>query len=314
MLSVQLGSALSVNLVSTVGPAGTAWLRLSAGAFIMLALARPPLRAVQRRDVPTLLALGVTTGLVTTTFLAAIERIPLGTAVAVEFLGPLAVAAARAHRARALAWPALALIGVVLLTQPWRGDHDLAGVALAALAAVGWATYILLTARIGDRFTGIGGLTLTIPVAAATAAVVGIPEAVGNLTPATIATALGLGVLLPVLPFILELMALRRMTPSAFGTLMALEPAIGLLLGLLVLHQTPSGSQLAGIATVVAAGAAAQRGGRRSSTRSRAPAASEPGRASSARSTAPGGNASTTRSGAAGGVRPDAPGAGWRTG
>jgi len=263
MLSVQLGAALSVGLISTAGPAGTAWLRLSAGAVILLILARPPLRSLRRRDIPTLFTLGVTTGLLTTTFLGAIERIPLGTAVAVEFLGPLTVAAMRAHHRRALAWPALALVGVLLLTRPWLGEVDLIGLALAGLAAVGWGAYILLTQRVGDRFAGIGGLTLTIPVAAATAAVVGIPQAAGHLTPALIATAFGLAVLLPVLPFSLELLALRHMTPTAFGTLMALEPAFGVLIGLLVLQQEPSGIQILGIALVVLAGAAAQRGGRR---------------------------------------------------
>jgi len=176
MLSVQLASALSVNLISTVGPAATAWLRLSMGALIFLALARPPLRAIRRRDVPALLGLGVTTGLVTIAFLAAIARIPLGTAVAIEFLGPLTVAAARSHNRRALAWPALALLGVVLLTEPWQGDINAAGIGFAALAAIGWATYILLTQRIGDRFTGLGGLTITVPIAAVIAAIVGIPQ------------------------------------------------------------------------------------------------------------------------------------------
>jgi inner membrane transporter RhtA len=264
MLSVQLGSALSVHLISTVGAAGTAWLRLSMGAVIFLAVARPPLRAIRRRDVPALLALGVTTGLMTVAFLAAIERIPLGTAVAVEFLGPLTVAAVRSHSTKALAWPAVALLGVVLLTEPWQGDVNAAGLACAALAGVGWGTYILLTQRIGDRFTGIAGLSLTVPIAAATAAVVGIPQASGHLTVGVLAAAAGLAVLLPVLPFALEMLALRRMTPTAFGTLMALEPAIGLVLGLLVLHQTPSVIQLLGILLVVLAGTAAQRGGRRS--------------------------------------------------
>jgi inner membrane transporter RhtA len=207
--------------------------------------------------------LGITTGLVTITFLAAIERIPLGTAVAIEFLGPLTVAAVRSHSPRALTWPALALLGVALLTQPWQGIVDPAGLGFAVLAAIGWATYIVLTQRLGDRFTGLGGLSLTVPVAAATAAVVGIPEAKGHLTLAVLAAAAGLAVLLPVLPYALELLALRRMTSSAFGTLMALEPAIGVLLGLFVLHQRPSIPQLAGILLVVLAGAAAQRGGRR---------------------------------------------------
>ena len=263
MLSIQLGSALSVDLISTVGPAGTAWLRLSAGALIFLALARPPLRDVRRSDVPALLGLGVTTGVMTTGFLAAIERIPLGTAVAIEFLGPLTVAAVRTHSPRALVWPALALVGVVLLTEPWHGAINLAGVGFAALGSVGWGVYILLTQRIGDRFTGIGALSLTVPIAAATAAVIGIPQAAGHISPGVLAAAAGLALLLPVLPFALEMLALRRMTPTAFGTLMALEPAFGVLLGLLVLHQQPSATQIAGILLVVLAGAAAQRGGRR---------------------------------------------------
>jgi inner membrane transporter RhtA len=236
MLSVQLGSALSMELISAVGPAGTAWLRLSAGALIFLALGRPPLRSIRRHDVPTLLALGVATGLLAITFLAAIERIPLGTAVAIEFLGPMTVAALRSHNTRALIWPAAAMLGVVLLTQPWHGDINVAGIGFAALAAIGWATYILLTQRVGDRFAGIGGLTLTIPIAAVTAAVVGIPQAGGHLTLGIIAAAVGLALLFPVLPFALEMLALRHMTPTAFGTPMALEPALGVLLGLLVLH------------------------------------------------------------------------------
>jgi len=263
MLSVQLGSALSVHLISTVGPAGTAWLRLSAGALIFLALARPPLRSIRRHDVPAIVGLGVTTGLQTIVFLAAIDRIPLGTAVAVEFLGPLTIAAVRSHSRRALIWPAMALAGVVVLTQPWPGGIDAAGLGFAALAAAGWATYILLTQRLGDRFAGTGALSLTIPIAAVTAAVFGIPQAVGHLTLGILPVAAGLALLLPVLPYAFELLALRQMTPAAFGTLMALEPAIGVVLGLLVLHQTPSITQLAGILLVVLAGAAAQRGGRR---------------------------------------------------
>jgi inner membrane transporter RhtA len=246
-----------------VGAGGTAWLRLTAGALVFLAIARPPLRRIRRRDVPALLGLGVVSGSMTMVFLAAIDRIPLGTAVAIEFLGPLTVAAVRSSAARALVWPALALLGVVLLTQPWQGRVDAAGVGFAALAAVGWGAYILLTQRVGDRFSGISGLSLTIPVAALTAAAVGIPQAAGRLTVGAVVAGAGLALLLPVLPYALEMLALRRMRPAAFGTLMALEPAIGTTLGLLVLHQWPSLPQLAGIAVVVLAGAMAQRGGRR---------------------------------------------------
>jgi inner membrane transporter RhtA len=267
MLSVQLGSALSMDLIAAVGPAGTAWLRLSLGAIILLALVRPPLRTVRRRDVPTLLALGIATGLMSITFLAAIEHIPLGTAVAIEFLGPLTVAAVRSHSGRALIWPVVALLGVVLLTQPWQSGFNPIGVGFAGLAALAWGAYIVLTQRIGDRFTGIGTLSLTVPIAAVTAAIVGIPQAAGHLTLGILAAAAGLAILLPVLPFAFEMLALRRMAPTAFGTLMALEPALGVLLGLLVLHQQPSATQLVGILLVVLAGAAAQRGGRRSRSR-----------------------------------------------
>jgi inner membrane transporter RhtA len=263
MFCVQLGSALSLPLISQVGPAGTAWLRLSAGAVIFLALARPPLRSIHRRDVPALLALGVTTGLMTCLFLAAIDRIPLGTSVAIEFLGPLSVAALRSHSRRALLWPAVALVGVLLLTEPWHGSVNIAGIGFAAASAVGWAAYILLTQHIGDRFAGLDGLALTTPVAAATAALIGVPQATGHVTVTVIAAAIGLAVLLPVLPFALEMTALRHMNPAAFGTLMSLEPAIGVVLGLIVLHQHPSAAQVLGIALVVLAGAAAQRNGLR---------------------------------------------------
>jgi inner membrane transporter RhtA len=263
MLSVQLGSALSVSLIETVGPAGTAWLRLTMGALILLVLVRPDLRAIERRHLPALIGLGVTTGLLTTFFLAAIERIPLGTAVAIDFLGPLTVAALRSHSRKALLWPALALAGVVLMTRPWLGEINLAGVAFAALAAVGWGVYILLTQHIGDHFTGIDALAVTIPIAALAAAVVGVPQAAGHLSPEILLAAFGLAILLPVLPFALEMLALRHMTPHAFGTLMSLEPAFGVLVGMVVLQQTPVLLQWLGIAMVVLAGAAAQLGGRR---------------------------------------------------
>jgi len=260
MLSVQLGSALSVHLISKVGPGGTAWLRLTAGAVIFLVVVRPPLRTLRWHDAPILLGLGVTTGLQTVAFLAAIERIPLGTSVAIEFLGPMTVAAVHSRSHRALIWVGAAGVGVVLVTQPWRGNISWLGVGYAGLAAVGWAAYIVLTQRVGDRFSGLSGLALTVPVAACTAAILGIPQAAGHLTVQVVATGVGLAILLPVLPYSFELLALRRMTSTAFGTLMALEPAIGVVLGLIVLHQKLSMIQVIGILLVVLAGAAAQRG------------------------------------------------------
>lgn len=263
MSSVQLGSALSVPMIAAIGPAGTAWLRLTMGALIFMVITRPPLRQVRRADLPALLGLGITTGLATMAFLAAIERIPLGTAVAIDFLGPLTVAAVRSSSRRALAWPLLALVGVVLLTEPWQGEFDAVGVGFAAIGAAGWGIYILLTQQVGDRFAGISGLSLTVPIAAITAAFLGVPQAAGHLTVGLLVAAVGLAVLLPVLPYALEMLALRRMTHSAFGTLMAAEPAIAAVLGLLVLRQVPSSGQVVGICLVVVAGAGAQRGGRR---------------------------------------------------
>ena len=263
MLSVQLGAALSTRLFPLVGAGGTAWLRLTMGALVFLAMRRPRLRGVRRHDLLVALALGVATATMTVTFLSALARIPLGTAVAIEFLGPLGVAVARSHDRRSLVWPALALAGVVLLTEPWQGDIDPVGVALAALSGASWATYILLTQQVGDRFTGLEGLSITIPVAAVVASVVGLPQAWGHLTWGVLAAALGLAMLLPVLPFSWELMALRRLTAAAFGTLTALEPAVGLLAGLLLLGQVPRGPQVLGVVLVVGAGIGAERGGRR---------------------------------------------------
>lgn len=263
MLSVQLGSALSVGLIDSIGAGGTAWLRLSMGALIFLAIARPPLRLIRRRDLAPLIGLGLTTGLTTIAFLSAIERIPLGTAVAIEFLGPLSIAAIRSRNRKALLWPAIALSGVVLLTEPWQGNINFGGVGFAVLAAIGWACYVTLTQLIGDRFTGVSALSITVPIAAIAAAAIGIPQSVGHLTWGMLPAALGLALLLPVLPYALEMLALRRMNATAFGTLMAVEPAIGVLLGILLLHQSPSLLQAGGLALVVTAGIAAQRNGRR---------------------------------------------------
>ena len=266
MLSVQIGAALSVSLFDEVGAGGTAWLRLTAGAVIFLLINRPRLRGLSWPDARAALALGVATGLITTSFLTAIERIPLGTAVAIEFLGPLGVAVFRSRSRALLVWPALALVGVLLLTEPWQASVDPVGIALAAVAACGWATYIVLTQHIGDRFAGLQGLSITIPVAAVTAAFIGVPQAAGNITWQIVAIAFGLALLLPVIPFSLEMLALRRLTTAAFGTLMALEPAFGLLMGVLLLSQIPHPGQVVGVALVVAAGIGAERSGRRTAT------------------------------------------------
>ncbi|HEU0101662.1 MAG TPA: EamA family transporter [Mycobacteriales bacterium] len=264
MLAVQLGAALSIDLFPVVGPAGTAWLRLCFAALVLLALVRPRLRELSRRSVGAAASLGAVSAVMTVAYFESIARLPLGTAVALEFLGPLAVAVLRRGSSRtALLWPALALFGVLALTEPWTGAADPLGVAFALTAAAGWAGYILLTQRVGDALPGLTGLALSMPVAAACAAVVGAPQAVGHLSPAVLAEAAALALLLPLLPYALEMQALRRLTAAAFGTIAALEPALAVLVGVLVLGQVPHAWQAAGVVLVMVAGLGAERSGAR---------------------------------------------------
>ncbi|MEX2441667.1 MAG: EamA family transporter [Pontimonas sp.] len=259
MLSIQTGSALSVSLFPAVGPAGTAWLRLALGAVILVALVRPSVRVITRKNLPGLLGLGVTTGIMTAAFLLALDRIALGTTVAIEFLGPLTVAALSGKNTRSALWPGVALVGVVSLTRPWTGSVDLLGVGFALIAALGWALYIVFTQQVGGQFSGIQGLALATPVAALTATAVGLPQAWGNITPEVLVLAVLLAVLTPVFPFALEMLALQRMNKRAFGTLMAVEPAIATVIGLVLLSQVPQVFDALGIALVVLAGIATQR-------------------------------------------------------
>lgn len=181
----------------------------------------------------------------TTFFLAAVDRIPLGTAVAIEFLGPLTVAGIMSKNRKALIWPFLALIGVVLLTEPWHGRIDLAGVWFTLAAGTCWGLYNLLTQRVGDRFSGVSCLSLTIPVAALATLPFGLPQVIGGeLTWWVAPAAAVIALITPVIAFGLEMLALRRMTHTAFGTLLSIEPAFGILIGLLVLAQTPTLVQL----------------------------------------------------------------------
>jgi inner membrane transporter RhtA len=262
MLCVQLGLAASVGLFDRIGPEGAAWLRLAWAAVLLLILVRPRPSAFTRTGLRACVALGIVTAGLTLFFMAAVARLPLGTASALEFLGPLGVAVVRGGRGK-LQWPALAAVGVVLLTEPWHGGADPVGVAFALAAAVCWAAYILLTQRVGDEVAGLRGLAVSMPVAALAATVVVGPSVLGTLTPELVLVGLGLAVLLPVVPFSLELLALRRLTTAAFGTLMSLEPAVALVVGLVVLHQIPGPAAVAGIAFVVAAGVGAERTGRR---------------------------------------------------
>ena len=263
MLCVQVGLAVSVSLIDRVGAEGAAWLRLVWAGALFLVVGRPWRLRLSRAALGATVLLGVATASVTLLFMAAVARLPLGTASALEFLGPLGVAVARGRGSGRFVWPLCAAVGVLLLTEPWAGSGDPVGVAFALAAACCWAAYILLTQRVGDQVQGLAGLSVSMPVAAVVATLTVGPAVIGRMTPELLLAGLGLAVLLPVVPFSLELLALRRLSTAAFGTLMSLEPAFALLVGLVVLSQVPRPLAVVGIAFVVVAGIGAERTGGR---------------------------------------------------
>jgi inner membrane transporter RhtA len=263
MLSVQSGVAVAVGLMERIGADGAAWLRLAWAGLLFLVFLRPRAAGFTRRSLAACVALGVVTALITLLFMAALSRIPMGTASALEFLGPLGVAVARGHGLGRLLWPGLAAIGVVLMTHPWSGAVDLVGVSFALAAGVCWAIYILLTQRVGDQVSGINGLAVSMPVAGLVGTIAVGPIVFDRMTPQLLLIGLGLAIMLPMFPFALEFLALRRLTTAAFGTLMSLEPAFALIIGLVVLQQVPAPTAVVGIVFVVAAGIGAARSGTR---------------------------------------------------
>lgn len=263
MCSVQLGAAIAVGLIDDIGAAGAAWLRLFWAAILLLIIVRPRPSSFTRSAFLAAVLLGVVTAGITVLFMLALERIPLGTASALEFLGPLGVAVLRGSGRNRYVWPGLAAIGVLLLTEPWSGSFDPVGVGYALAAGCCWGAYILLTQRVGEQLSGLNGLAVSMPVAALVASVVAGPAVFSRMTPQLWLVGIGLAILLPVIPFALELLALRRLTAAAFGTLMSLEPGFAMLMGLVILHQVPALIGLVGLCFVVTAGIGAARHGAR---------------------------------------------------
>ena len=241
--SVQFGAALAATLFDRVGPAGTALLRLAFGSLVLLAVWRPRLRGPHARGARGWRPLfGLVLAAMNLSFYAAIDRIPLGIAVALEFVGPLTVALAGSRRRLDLLWVALAAGGIVALTRGGGSGLDALGVGLALFAGVLWGTYILLNARLGRAFEGGTGLALAMCVGTLAVAPFGIVEGAGELLSAE-ALALGaaVGVLSSAIPYSFEVEALRRIRPAVFGVLMSLEPAVAALAGLIVLGQRLGG-------------------------------------------------------------------------
>ncbi|MDO2934419.1 EamA family transporter [Paeniglutamicibacter sulfureus] len=259
---VQLGLAASIGLAGSLGSEGVAWLRLAWAAVILVAIARPWRLTFSRATLGICGLLGLATAGMTLAFMKAVETIPLGTASALEFMGPLGVAIIQGRGAGRW-WALVAAAGVLGLTEPWHGAADLTGVLFALAGAGCWAVYVLLTQRAGDAVDGIGALAISMPVAALAATLVVGPGVIGRMDPQVLAIGFALALLLPVIPFSLELLALRRLTTAAFGTLMCLEPAIAMAVGLIFLHQVPRPAAILGIVLVIVAGIGATRTGRR---------------------------------------------------
>ncbi|MFE9845982.1 EamA family transporter [Streptomyces goshikiensis] len=261
-ISVQFGAALAVMVMPRVGAAGVVTLRLAAAAVVLLLICRPGVRGYSRSDWTTVVWFGVTMAGMNGLFYQAIDRIPLGPAVTLEVLGPLALSVAVSRRLVNLLWAGLALAGVVLLSTHGGGfgGLDPLGAALALGAGGMWAAYIVFSARTGRRFPQADGLALAMAVAALLSLPLGVLEAGSDLLlPGTLALGVGVAVLSSVLPYTLELLALRRLPAPTFAILMSLEPAIAAAAGFLVLHQAMSGLDALAIALVIAASMGAVR-------------------------------------------------------
>ena len=259
ILSVQFGAGIAKDLFDEVTPTTMVWLRLVTSAVVLGLFARPVLRGRSRDDWVVALGFGLSLGVMNWAIYQAFARIPLGVAVTIEFVGPLTLAILGSRRALDLVWAALAGLGVVLLGfEP--GDLDLAGVAFALVAGAAWAAYILLSAQTGRRWPGLDGLA----VASVVATLLLAPFAVasggsGLLDLRIVALGAAVGMLSSVIPYSLEITALRTIRPALFSVLMSLEPAAAALAGVVVLQEFLTPLQLLAMACVVVASVGATR-------------------------------------------------------
>ncbi|MDX3529769.1 EamA family transporter [Streptomyces sp. ID05-39B] len=266
-VSVQFGGALAVTLMPRAGALGVVALRLLVAAVVLLVVCRPKVRGYSRADWGTVVVFGVTMAAMNGLFYQSVDRIPLGTAVTLEVLGPLALSVLVSRRAVNLVWAGLALAGVFLLGGG-VGDLDPLGAAFALTAGVMWAAYIVFSGRTGRRFPQADGLALAMAVGAVLFLPLGIVESGTKLLdPVTLGLGAAVAVLSSVLPYTLELLALRRLPAPTFAIMMSLEPAIAAAAGFLILDQTLSTTEAAAIALVIAAsmGAVRTQVGRRAS-------------------------------------------------
>ena len=261
ILSVQFGASVAKSLFDEVAPTTLVWLRLATSALIIAAAARPVLRGRSRGDWVAAVALGTTLGVMNWSFYQSFQRIPLGVAVTLEFLGPLTLAVVGSRRARDLVWVVLAAVGVAVLgLSGGGGSLNLAGVVFALVAGACWAAYILLSAQTGRRWAGLDGLA----VASVVAALLLTPAAIGIggsdlLDPRILMVGALVGLLSSVIPYSCEMVALRTMKASVFSILMSLEPAAAALAGILVLEEFLTGEQWLAMVFIIVASVGATR-------------------------------------------------------
>ncbi|MFH8286171.1 EamA family transporter [Streptomyces antibioticus] len=260
-ISVQFGGALAVTLMPRAGALGVVALRLLVAAVILLVVCRPRVRGHSRTDWGTVIVFGITMAAMNGLFYQSVDRIPLGTAVTLEVLGPLALSVAVSRRAVNLIWAGLALAGVFLLGGGGGfGSLDPLGVAFALSAGGMWAAYIVFSARTGRRFPQADGLALAMAIGALLFLPLGIAESGTKLLdPVTLGLGAAVAVLSSVLPYTLELLALRRLPASTFAIMMSLEPAIAATAGFFILNQAMTATEAAAIALVIAASMGAVR-------------------------------------------------------
>ncbi len=254
--SIQFGAGIAVTLFDDLGPAGTSIMRLGFAAIVLLAFWRPRLSAHPGAHVRLAVVFGLVLGGMNLCFYEAIDRVPLGAAVTIEFIGPIGLATLLSRRTSDFAWVALAAAGILLLAQPWSsaGGLDGTGLVFVFVAAVLWALYILLAQRTGQVFSGGEGLAIAMVPAALVPLVPGIVQAGSALLdPRLLAAGFGVALLSSVIPYSLETEALRRMPARVFGVLMSLEPALAALSGFVILGQALSATDLVAVGLVVVA-------------------------------------------------------------
>jgi inner membrane transporter RhtA len=257
VVSVQFGGALATSLVRDIGVGGSVLMRIGLAALILLAFARPGLRGHSRQGWATVVAFGVALGLMNWAFYGSLAHLPLGVAVTIEFLGPLVLTTVLSRKLVDFAAVLAAAFGVLLISEALQVPLDQlswVGMLLAATAGACWAAYILLSGRTGAAFPQLDGLAIALVVSTLVVLPVGLVDGL-SLTPAHLLKGLGLAVLSSLLPYSLELLALRRLSATVFGILLSLEPAVAALAGLLVLGQRLHVLQVVGIVLVVLASA-----------------------------------------------------------